>query len=176
MRLGLTSDVGVALVLLGLPACTALNRPLPGWFKDPIRNESFCSKASETPRPVAKRPAASIQRAIEARNADIADCHSEFLAKNPDAFGSMEVRFVVTPEGAVENACIVAATLDDSSMAQCMLLTVASARFGPAPGYELASVPFWFESTVPDEHFAYPERPRSTSVEERSFPRGSGAN
>jgi hypothetical protein len=130
-------------------SCSRVGEPPPGWFDEPISRAHYCGASMQAPGPIAKRSSSTIADVLRSSYSDIDACYRELLARNPDAFGSLDVRLLIAPTGAVTDACVVEATLDDEPTSVCILYALERRRFTAVKGYELVRVPLRFQARTP---------------------------
>jgi TonB family protein len=92
-----------------------------------------------------------IRRVIQRRLNEVRFCYEENLRNLPELAGRVEVKFVISPAGAVQAASIAKSTLlgDDARTAQCINQAVKRWSF-PAPeggGVVIVQYPFLLETS-----------------------------
>lgn len=97
---------------------------------------------------VSTRSAKTIRKALGSHNNAIQYCYKRALKKNPHLKGTLELRFILAPEGKIEHAEIIHSSLADLEMEQCILELVQRWRnfppVDPGVGSLVYRIPYSF--------------------------------
>ncbi len=88
-----------------------------------------------------------IRRYIRRHRNQIRYCYERELARRPDLAGRVEVRFVISPSGAVTTSTVASSSMGSPAVEQCVARAVGRIGF-PAPdgGVVIVTYPFMFQS------------------------------
>ncbi|MFH1356093.1 MAG: AgmX/PglI C-terminal domain-containing protein [bacterium] len=88
-----------------------------------------------------------VDRVVKQHLAQIRYCYQKELAKNPNLFGKIVVKFVVANDGSVSSATIKDSTMNNSIVEQCICQRFMRFRFPPpkGDGIVIVSYPFVFK-------------------------------
>jgi len=133
-----------------ITGCYRAGDPPSWWWNDPIDRSLRCPprKAPRAARPGSdegRRTPEAIQRDIRATYDTMQDCYENLLAVMPEARGLIQTRFAIAKDGSVPYACIDEASLNDNTMAKCVLRTFRGIEFGPSAGVVTVVYPLRFE-------------------------------
>ena len=121
-----TKNTGKKLVesrVIDLPIIHISVPPLP---IPPIRPRHeelapLVSESSSETRQGNHRSAEVLNRAIGEHNQSIQDCYKQALRNNPNLKGTLELRFILTPEGEIEHVEIISSSLAEPEMERCII-------------------------------------------------------
>lgn len=90
-------------------------------------------------------PRRAIHRVIRRRMGDLRECYDRQLLVNPELGGKVTVRFVIAPDGSVQEAGIKASTMGSEPVETCVTDAFRTYRFPePKGGIVIVSYPFIF--------------------------------
>lgn len=165
-----------ALVCLGLLACggspepkTAAAQPTETGSDAPIdpgtpstTGDLDHNGGNGEPLPAANAAAANgeasrerdgIQAAVQARRPEARACYDAAQKEKPTLEGDIVIRWVITPEGAIDQAQLDAdkSTIKDTKLADCLIGVIKTIKFQASPkGFETrANYPFNFHPKNP---------------------------
>jgi hypothetical protein len=89
----------------------------------PLRHTEYAPLVSESSEIQEGKPrsAKALNRAIDEHNRSIQYCYKQALKKNPNLKGTLELRFILTPEGEIELVEIISSSLAESEMERCII-------------------------------------------------------
>lgn len=89
-----------------------------------------------------------IRRHIRLNINQIRYCYEQQLAQRPDLGGRVQIRFVISPSGAVTSSSVAGSTLGSPPAEQCIARAVHAIRFPPPEGggVVIVTYPFMFQT------------------------------
>jgi TonB family protein len=110
----------------------------------------------------------SIPRVISERAGEIRYCYERQLTKFPKLAGTVAVKFVITPTGAVRSSQVARSTVGNAALEQCVAAQLATLIF-PKPkgeGSVIVTYPFIFEPSDTRREMSC-DRPSSQTAESK---------
>jgi TonB family protein len=129
----------------GTGYCGGDDRPCGGGFRG--RDSKVPQLRSGTPEVHGSLAKEVIRRTIQRHLSEVRFCYSKGLLKRPDLNGRVQVMFMITSTGAVQEARVIDSELNQADVEGCIAEAVRRWTF-PAPdagGYVTVRYPFVFE-------------------------------
>jgi TonB family protein len=138
--------VGASMMMVGEEEPTA-SRPIDDVPADPPEQpiDPVVGPEEAPPEPVheGSLPAASILQVVDGHRGEVQHCYERELASHPGLTGTINVRAVISPTGAVSEAAVESSTLANAAVEECVVDAVKRWQFdAPQGGSVMAILPF----------------------------------